>query len=160
MLRVRLLCVGRVKAGPERELEGRYLTRATAAGRRTGLAFELREIDEARAQSPELRRANEAARLRAVGGAGLHLLALDETGDALDSAGFAALLAAARDEGRGSLALAIGGADGLDPGLRREAARTLSFGAMTWPHQLGRVMACEQLYRAVTILAGHPYHRA
>ncbi len=160
MLHVRLLCVGRLKSGPERDLQERYLARATAAGRRAGFAFDLREIDEARARSPELRRSDEAVRLRAAGGIGLRLIALDEGGDSIDSGRFAAQLGVARDEGWGGVALVIGGADGLDPELRREAIRIIAFGAMTWPHQLVRVMACEQLYRAVTILTGHPYHRA
>ena len=88
------------------------------------------------------------------------MIAFDEAGQPLDSIGFAAHVGAARDEGAASLSLVIGGPDGLDAQVRQRAARVIAFGAMTWPHQLVRIMACEQIYRAVTILGGHPYHRA
>ena len=88
------------------------------------------------------------------------LIALDMRGKSLSSEDFAALLSRWRDEGAGDLAFAIGGAEGLDDTLCAAAALTLSLGAMTWPHMLVRVMLAEQLYRAQTILTGHPYHRA
>ena len=88
------------------------------------------------------------------------LVALDERGDAIGSATFAAVLSRWRDDGVANIVFLIGGADGLSPDLRRKAARSLAFGAATWPHQLVRVMLLEQIYRAATILAGHPYHRA
>ena len=87
------------------------------------------------------------------------LTALDERGETLDSAGFARNLGHARDGNTGDIVYVIGGADGLSPELRRKADRTLAFGSATWPHQLVRVMLLEQLYRAVTQLVGHPYHR-
>ena len=102
---------------------------------------------------------DEADALRAIVSATTAIVALDERGRALDSPGFAVLLGAARDGGHGELAVVIGGADGLDPEYRHGADHVIAFGAMTWPHQLVRVMAAEQIYRAVTILAGHPYHR-
>jgi 23S rRNA (pseudouridine1915-N3)-methyltransferase len=85
---------------------------------------------------------------------------LDSRGDNLDSAGFAAQLAKWRANGRPATVFLIGGADGLAPSLREKAELRVSFGSATWPHQLVRVMLLEQLYRATTILAGHPYHRA
>ena len=160
MLRVGLVCVGRLKAGPERVLADRYIERAFAAGRAIGLGVELREIAESRARRTEDRKSEEAAAIRALLPPDAVLIALDETGTAMDSAGFARLVGARRDDGTPALALVIGGADGLDPSLRRDAAATIAFGAMTWPHQLVRIMAAEQIYRAVTILSGHPYHRA
>lgn len=160
MLRVTLACVGRLKAGPERSLAERYVARAGAAGRGIGLGFEMREVAESRARRPEDRKAEEAAAIRVLIAADAVMIALDETGDPLDSAAFARRLGAIRDAGAPSLGLLIGGADGLDPALRRAATATIAFGAMTWPHQLVRIMAAEQIYRAVTILAGHPYHRA
>lgn len=160
MLRVRLLCIGRVKVGLERDLAQRYFDRATAAGRQLGFTFECRELDEARGQRSDLRKADEAARLRLLAGSVTRGIALDEAGEAVDSPTFAKMLARARDDDWGELILLIGGPDGLAPDLLRDAYRTVAFGAMTWPHQLVRIMACEQLYRAVTILAGHPYHRA
>ena len=160
MLRVTLVCVGRARVGAERELAARYLERAALAGRALGLAFELRELDEAQARRPDARKIDEAKAIRAAIGPDTLLLALDERGAQIDSAAFAALIAALRDDGAQTVAVVIGGPDGLDAALRRSARATIAFGAMTWPHQLVRVMAAEQLYRAVTILAGHPYHRA
>lgn len=159
MLRVMLVGVGRLKAGPERTLAERYLERAVAAGRAIGLGVEMRDIVESRARRAEDRKAEEAGAIRALLPPDAVLLALDETGKATDSAGFAQLVGARRDDGTPALGLVIGGADGLDPALRRDAAATIAFGAMTWPHQLVRIMAAEQIYRAVTILSGHPYHR-
>ena len=90
---------------------------------------------------------------------GARIVLCDERGKSLASADFAADIAAARDSGETAYVLVIGGPDGLDANLRAEAKRVIAFGAMTWPHQLARIMAAEQAYRALTILAGHPYHR-
>jgi 23S rRNA (pseudouridine1915-N3)-methyltransferase len=124
----------------------------------TGL--EMRETDESRARRPDDRKAEEARALEAFLPPGARLVALDERGKAISSEAFAADIARARDEGASGYALLIGGPDGLDPAIRQRASMTIAFGAMTWPHQLARVMAAEQLYRAITILSGHPYHRA
>ncbi len=159
MLRVSLVCVGHVKAGVERDLAARYLERARLAGRAVGLSLDLREIDESRARRPEDRKAEEARAILARLEPRAVVVALDERGAAIDSAAFAGLVAATRDEGAEALAVVIGGPDGLDPAFKKTAAHIIAFGAMTWPHQLVRVMASEQLYRAVTILTGHPYHR-
>jgi 23S rRNA (pseudouridine1915-N3)-methyltransferase len=87
------------------------------------------------------------------------VIALDENGTQMTSRGLATELGRARDQGIASAAFVIGGPDGLEPAFLASASLTLSFGAMTWPHQLVRIMAAEQIYRAVTILSGHPYHR-
>ena len=160
MLRVVLICVGRTKAGAERDLSQRYLERAKAAGRSDGLAFELRELDESRARRSDDRKAEEAEAIRGVIKSDTHLIALDEGGASIDSLAFASLLSKARDEAVGSMALVIGGPDGLAPVLLRDARKVIAFGALTWPHQIVRILAAEQLYRAVTILSGHPYHRS
>ena len=112
------------------------------------------------AATAELRKKDEAGQLARILPDGAALILLDERGKTPDSPGFADLLARLRDEGRRDLVIAIGGADGLDPDLHGQADAVISFGRMTWPHQLVRIMAAEQLYRAVTILAGHPYHRS
>jgi len=91
--------------------------------------------------------------------AGAQLVALDARGEAWTSRDFARRIAAWRDAGVPHVAFAIGGADGLGDAVIARAAAVLSFGAMTWPHLLARVMLLEQLYRARQILAGHPYHR-
>ena len=84
---------------------------------------------------------------------------LDERGQNVDSAAFAALLRQWRAEDRPAVCFVIGGADGLAQSLSERAKVKLAFGGATWPHQLVRIMLLEQLYRAGTILAGHPYHR-
>lgn len=160
-MKITLAAVGRLKAGPERDIASRYLERAQAAGRGAGLTgVEWREIEESRARRPEDRKTEEAAALLALAAKGARIIALDERGKSMGSEAFAADIGAARDDGSPGYVLVIGGADGLDDEVRRLAALTLSFGAMTWPHQLVRIMALEQIYRAITILTGHPYHRA
>jgi 23S rRNA (pseudouridine1915-N3)-methyltransferase len=160
-MRLILTCVGRLKAGPERELVTRYVDRATALGRGLGYCGpDLREIDESRARRPEDRKAEEARNIRATLGVGTPFLLFDETGDTISSADFARWLGEMRGRGAAGFGFVIGGPDGLDPGLRAAADRSCAFGRMTWPHQLVRIMAAEQIYRALTILARHPYHRA
>jgi 23S rRNA (pseudouridine1915-N3)-methyltransferase len=153
--------VGRMKAGPEQELVERFFDRLARSGPAIGLEFRgVVEIAESRAQSADERRRDEAARLRAAVAKGVSLILLDEQGKNLASRDFAARIAELRDGGCRAAAFVIGGADGLDAALRDEADLALSFGRLTWPHQLVRIMLAEQLYRAVTILSGHPYHRA
>ena len=160
-MRLFLIAVGRLKAGPERDLFERYAKRLAESARAVGIAgFECREIEEGRARRPVDRQIEEARAIRAALPAGARLVLLDERGKSLTSAEFASEIGAARDQGEAAYALVLGGPDGLEPKLRAEAHRLLAFGAMTWPHQLARIMAAEQAYRALTILAGHPYHRA
>jgi 23S rRNA (pseudouridine1915-N3)-methyltransferase len=156
-----LASVGRLKAGPERELFDRYARRAAALAGSAGLTgVSFREIDEARARAVDERRAAEGRALAEIAGQGAFVCALDERGAAATSAGWAQEILRARDAGQGVYAVVIGGPDGLDPELRRSARSVVAFGALTWPHQLVRVMAAEQIYRSLTILTGHPYHRA
>jgi 23S rRNA (pseudouridine1915-N3)-methyltransferase len=153
--------VGRMKAGPEQELAARYLDRFAKSGPAVGLEFSgIAEVAEGRAQSADERRRDEAGRLRAQIAKGAALIVLDEHGKNLGSASLAEKIGELRDGGRRQLAIVVGGPDGVDPALRGEAELVLSFGLLTWPHQLVRVMLAEQLYRITTILAGHPYHRA
>ena len=159
-MRIALVCVGRLKAGPERELFQRYLSRLTESARSVGVAgVDLREIDQSRARRPEDRREAEAAAIIAAAPANAMLIALDERGEARTSEEWAREIGQARDAAYPVYAVLIGGPDGLAASLRAKARRIVSFGTMTWPHQLVRVMASEQLYRAVAILSGHPYHR-
>ena len=155
-----LTAVGRLKAGPERELCARYIARAASAARGVGIGgVDLREFDEGRARRPADRKIEEAKALRAILPVGARLVLLDEHGKSISSEAFAAEIGRSRDSGVPDLVLAIGGPDGHDPSLLSEAPLVIAFGAMTWPHQLVRIMAAEQIYRALTILAGHPYHR-
>jgi len=160
-MRVLIAAVGRLKQGPERELAAWYRKRAEATGRPLGLRdFEIIEIRESRAQQPERRRVEESIAIANVIPEGAMVAILDQRGDNLDSAALAALLREWRAQDRPAVCFIIGGADGLAPNLFERAKRRLAFGAATWPHQLVRIMLLEQLYRAGTILTGHPYHRA
>lgn len=160
-MRVGLFAVGRLKAGPEKDLAARYIDRFAKAGPAIGLELgKMTEVGESRAGNADTRKREEAAMLEKVLPDGAVLILLDERGKSLDSPGFAALLGGFRDAGKRELMIAIGGADGLDPALYDRADATLCLGKMTWPHQLVRILLAEQLYRAVTILSGHPYHRS
>ncbi|MBP9185412.1 MAG: 23S rRNA (pseudouridine(1915)-N(3))-methyltransferase RlmH [Fuscovulum sp.] len=156
-MRLHLCAVGRLRAGPERALVDDYLDRLGKTGRALGLGPAAEhEVEDRRGGGM----AAEAALLARAIPAGAVLCILDERGRSLSSPDFAAQLARWRDAGRQDAAFVIGGADGIDPSLRSRADLALSFGAMVWPHMLVRVMLAEQLYRAATILAGSPYHRA
>jgi len=160
-MRLIVIAIGKLKQGPERELAERYHARFDDLGRKLGFrGLDIHEIPESRAREAPARMAEEAAAIMALVPEGAALIALDERGKTLDSAAFAAQLGRWRDEGVAGTIFVIGGADGLLPELRRKAKLSLSFGAATWPHQMVRVMLLEQIYRAATILAGHPYHRA
>lgn len=158
-MKISLVAVGRMKAGPERDLAQRYRERVGSLARGLGFgAFETIELAEDRARSGAARRGAEAAAIleRVAGG---ELVVFDERGGTATSLDFAGRLGSWRDAGRPKVSLVIGGPDGLDAACRERASLCLSFGRMTMPHQLVRILVAEQLYRAMTILAGHPYHR-
>jgi 23S rRNA (pseudouridine1915-N3)-methyltransferase len=138
----------------------RYADRAGQTGRGVAVGpIDMREIAESRARRPEDRKREEAAAIRAALEPGAPLILLDEVGASRSSSDFAAQLGRFRDDGAAAMQFAIGGADGLDPDLRKIAAALLAFGRLTLPHQIVRILLAEQIYRATTILAGHPYHR-
>ena len=155
-MRLHLCAVGRLRAGPERALVDDYLQRFDRTGRALGLGPAAEHEVEDRKGGGMAAEAALLARAVPAGGA---LAVLDERGRMLSSPDLADTLARWRDGGRQDAAFVIGGADGVDPGLRDRADLVLSFGPMVWPHMLVRVMLAEQLYRAATILAGSPYHR-
>ena len=156
-MRLHLCAVGRLRAGPERDLVDDYLLRFDRSGRALGLGpVQEHEVEDKKNAGMGA----EADLLARAVPAGAVLVTLDERGKLMSSPEFAALLAKWRDGGRQDLAFVIGGADGIDAGLRARADFSISFGAMVWPHMLVRVMLAEQLYRAASILAGAPYHRA
>lgn len=160
-MRIVVIAIGRLKQGPERELADRYAARFDDAGRKLGFrGLEVREIPESRARDAATRIAEEAAAIAALIPEKSALVALDEHGESIDSSAFARHLGRWRDESVANTIFVIGGADGLSPELQRKAKLRLAFGRATWPHQLVRVLLLEQIYRAATILAGHPYHRA
>ena len=159
-MRIVIAAVGRLKQGPERELAERYRKRATDAGRSVGLAaFDVIEIKESRADNVERRMLEESIAIANVIPERAVTVILDERGDSVSSASFAGHLQGWRAQGRPAVVFMIGGADGLAPSLRERANLAIAFGTATWPHQLVRIMLLEQLYRAVTMLSGHPYHR-
>lgn len=145
--------VGRAKPGPERDLFESYAARLP-------WPLALKEIEIKKESAVEVRRMREGEALLAAVPAGAKVIALDERGKGETSAAFATRLGRWRDDGVREVAFLIGGADGLDESLRKRADAVLGFGAATWPHMLVRALLAEQLYRAHTILTGHPYHRA
>lgn len=156
-MRLTIAAVGRARRGPEAELVADYLDRTAKTGRAVGLtAAALIEVDDRKSTGP----AAEADLLRRAAPAGARLICLDERGRHEGSVDFARRLATWRDGGTRDAAFLIGGANGLDPDLVAGADDVMSLGRMVWPHMLARVMVAEQLYRAASILAGTPYHRA
>lgn len=155
-MRVHLVAVGRLRAGPELDLIKDYLTRFDRTGRALGLGpAQVIEVEDKKGGGM----AAEAALLEKAIPNGSLICCLDERGKVMSSPDFADQLSDWRDNGRQDVAFVIGGADGIDPALRERADVRLSFGKMVWPHMLVRVMLTEQLYRAASILAGAPYHR-
>ncbi len=160
-MRLVVIAVGRLKQGPERELADRYRKRCDEIGRKLGFrGVEIHEIAESRARDAATRLTEEGAAISAAIPEKSVLVTLDERGENIASQDLADRLGRWRDQSVANAVFVIGGADGLSPDLRRKDSRGIAFGATTWPHQMVRIMLLEQLYRAATILAGHPYHRA
>ena len=148
-----------MKDGPERELQARYLERARATGRALGVSvIDIVELPESRATRAPDRKSDEARDLLARAGESI-VIALDEKGVSPTSEGFAAIIETALGRGDKNLNFIIGGADGLSDEILAYADKRIAFGAMTMPHQLARELLIEQVYRAMTLMSGHPYHR-
>jgi 23S rRNA (pseudouridine1915-N3)-methyltransferase len=159
-MRLLIAAVGKLKQGPERELFAHYLDRAEAIGRKISLApLNAIEVAEAKAATAQARMEAEAKTLLAKLPSSHRLICLDRGGDQLGSEEFAQALAKFRDGGAQGLAFFIGGADGLGLAAQFKADRIVSLGPMTLPHGLARIVLAEQIYRAGTLLTGHPYHR-
>ena len=159
-MRLSIAAVGRLKAGPEKLLAEDYFARAEALGRKIGISrMGVTEFAESQAQSPASRMAEEEKLLAGAVPPKAFTAVLDERGKAISSEAFAALLQRHLDQGTPEVCFLIGGPDGHAPETRGRAGLLLSLGPMTWPHRLARVMLFEQLYRAVTIMVKHPYHR-
>lgn len=160
-MRVIIAAVGKMRAGPERDLFEDYQKRATLAGKALGLnGPTLTECEAPKNASGKKRQELEGALLLKALPQDTRIVALDERGKNLKSEDIAASMARERDSGVSTFAFVIGGADGHGSEIKARAAQMWSFGAATWPHMLARVMLAEQLYRATTILSGHPYHRS
>ncbi|HEY6257818.1 MAG TPA: 23S rRNA (pseudouridine(1915)-N(3))-methyltransferase RlmH [Xanthobacteraceae bacterium] len=160
-MRVLIAAVGRLKQGPERELAERYRKRAADFGRKIGWqSCDIVEIKESRADNLQRRMLEESIAIASLIPDRAVTVILDEGGASLNSAALAGRLQDWRVADKAAAVFIIGGADGLAASLREKADLALAFGVFTWPHQLVRIMLLEQLYRTVTILGGHPYHRA
>ena len=160
-MRLTIAAIGRTRESPEQALCDLYCGRARSLAPKLGFPkLELIVIDTSRAATPEARMQEESAKLVTKLPAGAHCVALDEAGRTMSSESFAKRLRQLADSGTRDLAFLIGGPDGLAPSLRDGAHERLAFGPQTWPHLLVRAMLAEQIYRALAILSGHPYHRA
>jgi 23S rRNA (pseudouridine1915-N3)-methyltransferase len=160
-MRLLIAAVGKLKQGPERDLFAHYLGRAEAAGRKLHLSpLDSIEIAEAKGSTPQARMEAAAEALLAKRPSSYKLICLDPGGTELASEAFAGILAKFRDGGAPGTVFFVGGADGLGLTALFKADLALSLGKMTLPHGLARIVLAEQIYRAATILAGHPYHRA
>jgi 23S rRNA (pseudouridine1915-N3)-methyltransferase len=158
-MHITVLAVGRLKAGAESELVRRYLDRARDQGRALGVSIESREIAEARDGRASDRVEREGLGLEAAVPERAKLIVLDELGKCVNSSWFAERVASWREVGLKDVVFVVGGPDGISEKLKTRADLLLSFGAMTLPHQMVRAILAEQIYRALTIISGHPYHR-
>lgn len=159
-MRLLILAVGNARGTSENALIEDFIARARAFGRRLGFsAVTVEEVAVSKLREARARIAEEGQRLAARIPPGAHVIFLDARGKGMTSEDFAEMLAAMRDAGARDLVFLIGGPDGLDPGPAVKSSRSLAFGPQTWPHMLVRAMLSEQVYRALTILGGHPYHR-
>lgn len=160
-MQIDIVAVGRMKAGPELELLERYSDRFSRAGKSLHFAGpRVLEIAESRSGDAAIRKREEAAAILAKLGNGFHLVMMDERGSDVSSEELARWLEAEQANGVAGITFALGGPDGHGEDVKQAAKRSIRFGSQTWPHQLARIMLAEQLYRAMTILSGHPYHRA
>ena len=159
-MKLTIAAVGRMKSGAESDLVGHYTKQALRAGRKIGISsVGVVELPESRAATIRDRRAEEASALLRQVRPGALLVVLDESGRPLSSREFSSLLRNALNAGKGHMVFAIGGPDGHGDEIGKAADYLVSMGKMTWPHKLARAMVAEQVYRAVTILVNHPYHR-
>lgn len=160
-MRVSILAIGQSRQAPELALARDYCQRAERAGRGLGLsAIEMRDFKEKKAASAAERQRGEHALLSdALDQQTGLVVALDETGRSLTSRAFADSLQTWLDSATPHVRFVIGGADGLTDEMRKRADMLLALGPMTWPHLLARALLAEQIWRAVSILSNHPYHR-
>ena len=160
-MRLHIIAIGLGRGTQEAALSEHFVGRAAQIGKRMGIgAIVCEEIAVSKDRDVKKRIADEAGRLARRVPDGAHVIQLDARGKGMTSEDFAEMLGALRDAGTTDLAFVIGGPDGLGALPGKRAGRSLAFGPQTWPHLLVRAMLSEQIYRALTILAGHPYHRA
>jgi len=160
-VRLLILCIGQARGTSEGALTEEYVERAVHMGRRLGIMdVTVEEVGVSKVRETKKRMQDEAERLAARVPAGAQVVLLDAKGKGMTSEDFAEMIGALRDAGTKHLVFVIGGPDGLGSLPKIRAGRSLAFGPQIWPHLLVRAMLAEQVYRALTILGGHPYHRA
>ncbi len=160
MMQLEILSVGRLKQQAEQKLQSRYIERINKSAMAVGIkSITVEELTEARHQTPEARKSDEATRLLNRAAASTLLIALDENGKQFNSREFADFLSTNAREGQQMMSFALGGPDGHGKELLSKAHKRISLSKMTLPHGLARICLIEQIYRATTILSGHPYHR-
>jgi 23S rRNA (pseudouridine1915-N3)-methyltransferase len=160
-MRLQVLGIGKLKAGPEKTLADEYRSRLEGLGRKAGITkLTVTDFAESQGQAASLRQAEEAKLLTSALTPKAFTLVLDERGKSFASEGFSQLLQRHLDQGTQDLAFLIGGPDGHGADTRKHAGQLISLSEMTWPHRLVRIMLLEQIYRAVTIMVNHPYHRS
>jgi len=158
---ITIIAIGKMKNGPERELISRYIERSIKSGKQLGLTgFKVIELSESQRSSALERKADEAKAINKHIPTKANIIVLDEKGKSIGSVAFAKLISNWRDDAIANLFFIIGGADGLDKSIIKSANISIGFSALTWPHQLVRIMLAEQLYRSTTIISNHPYHRS
>jgi 23S rRNA (pseudouridine1915-N3)-methyltransferase len=159
-MRLLILAVGLGRGTSEGALTDDYCLRAARMGKRLGFStIAVEEVNVSKLRDTAGRIREEGERLVNRIPEQSHIICLDAKGKGMTSEAFAEMLGAMRDAGASDLAFLIGGPDGLNVGPKVKPGRSLAFGTQTWPHLLVRAMLAEQIYRAMTILAGHPYHR-
>ena len=159
-MRIRIGAIGKLKKGAEKQLVADYISRAKKMGRQLGISDVSEfELNESQNQTVSGRKADEAENLLSRLDAQSVIIALDEYGQNLSSRKFAKILSGLKDGGQGEAVLLIGGPDGHGDAVLKRARYKIALGAMTWPHRIARILVAEQLYRATTIMANHPYHR-
>lgn len=153
-MKVLITAIGKAaRAAPEQALLAEY-------AKRLPWKLDVKECELKKTVAAEQKKTLETQLLLEASASAHRRVALDERGKLLSSEEFATTIGNWQQEGVSSLAFLIGGSDGLSDEGRASASLVLSFGRLTWPHMMVRAMLAEQLYRASTLLAGHPYHRA
>jgi 23S rRNA (pseudouridine1915-N3)-methyltransferase len=160
-VRVTIAALGKLKSGPEKLLAEDYAARIPTLGKKAGItSLTIKDWSESQRPDVAQRMSEEEALLWSAAPAGAHVIALDERGKTSTSQAFAEKLRQLADRGQNDVVFMLGGPDGHSAKTREKANELLAFGPMTWPHRLARIMLLEQIYRSVTILVNHPYHRA
>ncbi len=153
-MKIQILAIGKLKKGAQTALMEEYLKRIK------GWKVQIQQINEAKASNSDQRKRLDAENILSYLTEKAFIIALDERGVDLDSMEFAQMLQNVQNQFYTKVIIIIGGSDGLSEEIRQKCHKLIAFGRLTWPHQLVRILLCEQIYRAQTIINNHPYHKA